>query len=105
MKYVTLTPTASASSTLETEIMFAVASARAQGIEFLKIDISADKESGMKSAVAKHLRQLKKQGRIQLFVDVRDLHGTSTEAQYLINKYPEAPETLGNDETSVIVKL
>ena len=105
MKYVTLTPTASASSTLETEIMFAVASARAQGIEFLKIDISADKESGMKTAVAKHLRQLKKQGRIQLFVEVRDLHGTSTEAQYLTNKYPEATDVFGNDESSVIVKI
>ena len=105
MKYVTLTPTASASSTLETEIMFAVASARAQGIEFLKIDISADKESGMKSAVAKHLRQLKKQGRIQLFVDAHDLHGASTEAQYLTNKYPDILDVFDKDANALIVKI
>ena len=33
MKFVTITPTSSASSTLETEIMFSVASARAQEID------------------------------------------------------------------------
>ena len=81
MNYLTLTPTASASTALETEIMFSVARARAQQIEFLKIDIGREKEGGARAAVLKLLRLLKKQGRIQLFVDVRDLRGTSTEAQ------------------------
>ena len=102
MKYVTLTPSASVSSVLETEVMFSVASARAQGIEFLKIDT---KESGVKNAVAKVLRQLKKQGRIQLFVDASELRGSSTEAQYLINKYPDAIDVFENGEEAVIVKI
>jgi hypothetical protein len=105
MNYLTLTPTASASTALETEIMFSVASARAQKIEFLKIDIGREKEGGARAAVLKLLRLLKKQGRIQLFVDVRDLRGTSTEAQYLINKYPDALEVFGADEAAIIVKI
>ena len=102
MKYVTLTPTAAASAVLETEIMFSVASARAQGIDFLKIDTKA---GGVKNAAEKLLRQLKKQGRIQLFVDAGELRGSSTEAQYLINKYPDALDVFENGEEAIIVKI
>ena len=50
-------------------------------------------------------RQLKKQGRIQLFVDAGELRGSSTEAQYLINKYPDAIDVFENGEEAVIVKI
>ena len=105
MKFVTLTPTTSTIAALETEIMFSVASARAQGIDFLKIDILGEKAAGIKSASSKLLRSLKKQGRIQLFVDVRELGGVSTEAQYLTNKYPEIPDLFANDTEAIIVKI
>lgn len=105
MKFVTLTPTSQGTSTLETEIMFSVASARAQEIEFLKIDFSADNGEQIKAAALKQLRALKKQGRIQLFVVAEDIHGSSTEAQYLVNKYPNISDTLKDGERVIIVKI
>ncbi len=105
MKYVTLAPTAHSASTLETEIMFSVASARAQEMDFLKIDLSDDNDDKARTVVIKLLRQLKKQGRIQLFIDAAELFGSSTEAQYLANKYPEALSLCGEDEKAFIIKI
>ena len=105
MKFVTLTPTATVSSAIETEIMFSVASARAQGMEILKIDFSANDGDGVASTVAKQLRALKKEGRIQLFVSTDAIHGSSTEAQYLVNKYPNIADILKEEEKAIIVKI
>ena len=105
MKFVTLTPTSSAASALETEIMFSVASARAQEIDFLRIDLLGERAAGIRSAAAKILRSLKKQGRIQLFVDARELCGSSTEAQYLTNKYPDILDLFEKDTDALIVKI
>ncbi len=105
MKYLTFAPTASVPSSLETEIMFAVASARAQGNDFLKIDLSEDKENKSWPAVQRQLKLLKKQGRIQFFVDTVDLYGTSTEAQYLANKHPEVFDICGREENAFIIKI
>ncbi len=105
MNFVTLTPTVTTLSSLDTEIMFSVASARAQEMAFVKIDLSGDNDQKIEAGAVKLLKALKKQGRIQLFVDSEQLQGSSTEAQYLANKYPEAFDTFKNGEKAIIVKI
>ncbi len=105
MNYITLTLTSSAVQNPETEIMFSVASARARTIDFVKLEFSDDKEQKIKVSALKLLKLLKKQGRIQLFIDSEELHGSSTEAQYLANKYPDAFNAFKDEEKAIIVKI
>lgn len=105
MNFVTLTPTVKALHSLDTEIMFSVASARAREMDFVKIDLSEDNEQKIMASALKLLKTMKKQGRIQLFVDSAELHGSSTEAQYLANKYPETLDAFKDGQKAIIVKI
>ena len=105
MNYITLTPTSTVAQELETEIMFSVASARAQTIDFVKLELSDDGEQKIKVSAVKLLKTLKKQGRIQLYIDSQELRGSSTEAQYLANKYPDAFDAFNNGDKAIIIKI
>lgn len=89
---------------LETEIAFYVASARAENAEIIKIVIPAESERFL--TVAKRiLRSLKRESRIQLFEEAKNLKSDTTEARYLRNKYPMIVESQIEEETAIIVKL
>lgn len=105
MNYIRLKSTLSAVQDLETEIMFSIASARAQKIDFVQLELSDDNEQKIKVNAVKLLKLLKKQGRIQLFIDSDELRGSSTEAQYLANKYPDAYDAFNNGEKAIIIKI
>ena len=105
MKYTTFAITSSNQSIEETEILFSIASARANHIDFLKLIL--DLEQGEKIALnaTKVLKSLKKQGRIELFINSDELSGDSTEAEYLRNKFPEICDIRNEGELSLIVKV
>ena len=72
--------------------MYEVASAHAAGVELLRINIKKDDAAGYKratTALLKCLRSLKSSGMIQFFATAESFNTGSTEAQFLINKYPE----------------
>ena len=77
--------------TLYTEILYAVAVAKTEGKELIRLVIrpkeDADPEK-VSVAAQKHLRRLKREKKIDVCVRTADLLSESTEAAYLLNKYP-----------------
>ena len=75
-----------------TEIMFALATARTEGAELLLVEISesfeVEKFDLIKSAVIKRLKQMKQSGMVQFFATQDSFKRASTEAVFLLNKYP-----------------
>ena len=97
---------------LMTELRFDIASARALGSELVRLELApedAKVRARLRTSVLVRLRTLKKEGVIQFFASERDFAEESTEAVYLLNKYPEleADATLAKsgELESVIVRL
>lgn len=78
---------------LATEIMFNVASERANRNELLFLSVSPELTDRDRTRLilnaSKLLRKMKKQGKIQLFVTQDDYSESTTEAKYMKNKYPD----------------
>ena len=75
---------------LQTEILFNIASERAIGADLVRFDmpISENKEDVKAySSALRIFKSIKKKGIIQLFVDREALESSTTEAEYLLNKY------------------
>lgn len=107
MKYNTYILKNPSEKTLSTEIMFYVASERANRAELLRLLVSleiseSDRERVILNSL-KILRRIKKQGRIQLFVTPRDYEEPTTEAKYMHNKYPDIE--LSTDFYWFIIKI
>ena len=97
---------------LMTELRFDLASARALGFELVRFEPAAEDakvRSKLRASIIVRLRTLKKEGVVQFFASERDFAEESTEAVYLLNKYPEleADATLAKsgELESVIVRL
>ena len=107
MNYNTFVLKNPAENILATEIMFNIASERANRRELLFLSVfpeltERDKARLILNAV-KLLRRMKKQGKIQLFVTPEDYSESTTEAKYMQNKYPDIePEA---DSHWFIVKI
>ena len=50
----------------------------------------------------KTLKNMKKQGKVQLFVGAADVNGVSTEVKYLENKYPKFTSMLDEADIALI---
>ena len=105
MKFKSHEISAKTQANIGTELSFEVASARAQGIEILRFDISDSEKEKLAVYAEKKLRALKRCGRIQLFILASELINESTEAEYLKNKYPQICDIAGDCEFSYIIKI
>ena len=113
MNYKEFTLRAELPEQISTEILFEIASARADGIELLCINIfNEDKEYTLpkkqQGTVIKLLKNLKGEGRIQLFATSNSFNEHKTEAYFLQNKYPEifnSSSTDFLDESKVYIKI
>ncbi len=79
---------------IDTEIMYEIASARADGVELIKLNISnesSDLSNASKnlSTVIRRLKAMKQGGQIQFYAGKTDFTVMSTPAHFLLNKYPE----------------
>lgn len=92
-------------SILETEILYAIASARASNMDFVGFNITGEEVEKIKSTSLKVLRNAKKQEKIQLFLSSLELSTTTTEAQYLNNKYPDLVNSCSEAVETVFVKI
>ena len=83
-----------------TEIMFEIASARAEKIELLRFDLDDRVEgySKLLSFVIRKLKNMKQRGQIQFFALDDSFERNSTEAVFLLNKYPEYFENIQVNE-------
>ena len=93
------------STTAETEILYSIASARATGADFVGLNIVGENPEKIKLAALKILRSAKKQEKILLFAPSYDLSSTTTEAQYLNNKYPDLINSCSADVETIFVKI
>ena len=84
---------------IATEIMFEVASARVSETEILQLLIKKNDEklaSKLRSAAIRVLKEMKSRGAVQFYATRDSFEKSTTEAKFLVNKYPEisydAPE-------------
>ena len=93
---------------LTTEILFFIASARATNSDLIKIKIKSDDTNPITeqkiSEINGILKSVKRRKLIQLFVTSEQFESQSTEIAYLLNKYPDLPQELG-DDYYIILKL
>lgn len=92
-------------SILETDILFAIASTRAREIELLELNISDEGFTKIYESSVKILKKLKKQGKIQIYISSEEFFGTSKEAMYLKNKYPELDEVCEGKAQKILIKI
>ena len=80
---------------LMTELRFNIAAARAERKELIKLQLTEDdarRRCREYTSVLVRLRQLRREGVIQFFASETDFADGTTEAVYLLNKYPELSE-------------
>ena len=84
---------------LMTELRYNIAAARAEGAELVRFELTTEEERSRRrryTSVLFRLRQLKREGIIQFFATEDDFANNTTEAVYLLNKYPELSETVND---------
>ena len=91
---------------LASRLMFDVATARNSNFSLLKFIIIKQDNEKIQKAITSALRALKKKGKITFFVSSLDFSKSSTETEYLFNKYPELTNEKKDDESiSYFVKI
>ena len=92
-------------TSIETEILFSIASLRAVGIKLIRLDfVNKAKRSAFnhqKQIMLSLLREMKKEGRIQFFATEQIFEKMKLEAQFLYNKY-ESFIDLSKDSDDVV---
>ena len=92
MQIKSIVPRGSTAEELLTEILFEIATAHADGVELIRIEISegsaVDNRPKVFSSIIRRLKQMKQRGQIQFFATPDSFLRSSTEAVFLLNKYP-----------------
>lgn len=98
-----------------TEMLFEIASAKAEGIGLIRFNISSlsgeSEKSSLKriiSALTKELKQMKTKGKLQLYATPASFENGTTEAVFLLNKYPcisDNTEVSSEYESYIYVKI
>lgn len=99
---------------LITETMFELASARADGVEIVRFNMPLLHEEAGNLAkknlnvVLKTLKNMKVTGQIQFFATPDSFKSSSTEAIFLLNKYPDIFENTKDErdtDTYIYIKI
>ena len=97
---------------LMTELRFNIAASRAEKIELILFELATEEERSRRrryTSVLFRLRQLKREGIIQFFATENDFADNTTEADYLLNKYPQLADvsTIAMDRAHrvIVVRL
>jgi hypothetical protein len=113
MKYKELNLRADLPEQINTELLFEIASARAEGTELICINIFNEEKKysfpqKQRSVLIKLIKNLKSEGRIQLFATSDSFRNQTTESYFLQNKYPEIFDSTSKrylNENAVYIKL
>lgn len=96
---------------IRTEILFTVASARSLGVEILHYGFSHSDDERLQARrlrfASNVLRDMKKNGKIQLYATKESFENSTVEAEYLLNKYEEPLELMKIIENGgfILVKI
>ena len=97
---------------ISTEIKFLLASARFDGVELMRFVYETNEADGearrLHNIVIKVLRSLRARKNIQFFVLPEGFSESTTEAEFLLNKYPEHflnPPSLNHNENEFYIKI
>ena len=97
---------------ISTEIKFLLASARFDGVELMRFIYETNEAEGeakkLHNIVIKVLRSLRSRKNIQFFVLPDGFAESTTEAEFLLNKYPEHfshPSPLKDNENEFYIKI
>ena len=89
-----------------TETMYEIATARSERAELVRINLQAEAGKKPYDALVRILKKMKAEGRIQFFATKDSFSLLSTEAVFLLNKYPEHITMSVNLESNFIyIKL
>ena len=85
---------------LKTELLFRIATARAENADLIRLDISGseDDRDQIFFRVKKILKAEKTAGTVKTYAFPADFEKNTTEADYLLNLYPEIKETVDKPE-------
>jgi hypothetical protein len=90
----------------ETDVLYYIASSRAQGFEAIVFHLKTDSdEAPFRSASVRLCKKLKRKGIIQMFLFGENIVSQTTESAYLLNKYPKLPDVISGLGTNVTLKL
>ena len=105
MKYITHSVNTGETVSLETEIMFDIASDRISGAELVSFGITKPEDEKIAkkiiSTALKLLKKLKGEKKIQFYATDDSFISNSTEAQYLYNKYPSEMDARAESSSTV----
>ncbi len=100
MSYREINLRAKTPESVATEVMYEIASHRADGVGLLRINILYDAGEGIDaekkrilSGIIKLLKNMKQKGSVQFFATEESFRTGSTEVVFLQNKYPEVFST------------
>lgn len=105
MKYLKFDVSSLAQNTIKNEIYFNIASARANGYEFVIIDFKTSNIEKSRNIASKILKAMNVDGRVKLFINANGFDGVSKEELYFRNKYPSMKEICEENREALIVKL
>jgi hypothetical protein len=92
-----------------TELNYYIASARADKADLVSFvyaeGMTEETKAKLMQNVSKSLRRIRAQGRLDFFVSGNDFNESSTEAQYVLNKFPEYMEFYKNTDLMFCVML
>lgn len=108
MLFKTYTLDGSCKKDFDTEIRFDIASARYDGCDLVMLsfinDDSEEENTRLLSCITRVLSSLKKAGNIKFFVKPSQMLERTTEAEYIVNKFPELTNVRA-EYTDIYVKL
>ena len=103
MKIKTYKISAPTISTMTTEIFFSIASSKSVNDDLIKFVFDEKALSKMPAAL-RILKQMKRKGKIQLLTHTSEFkEASTTEVEYLLNKYPDIVNHI--EEQGIIVKM
>ncbi|MBQ8321992.1 MAG: hypothetical protein IJX92_06465 [Clostridia bacterium] len=105
MNYKTIIPEGKDYAALVTELRYAVASARASGEELVIINIPDNDDvqsKKTKTLIIRILKTMKKEGLIQFYATGESFESLTTEARFLLNKYPQIISDSQKDSADIL---
>jgi hypothetical protein len=101
-------------ASVTTEMLFEIATAKTEQIDLIRFDfilcdddIEPTAGKRLVLAVIKKLKEHKRAGKIQFFATPQSFFSSSTEAVFLLNKYPSVLDEIeaGENRTYIYVKI
>lgn len=91
---------------IKTCLLFNIATARQMGATLIILTFDKTPDAKLIQSLRARLKQIKKNGTVELFLFSNELNSGSPEAEFLYNKYPDLrEEKIEDSDISILVKI